>query len=85
MARRPHSPVPAKDHAKLIDQLGGPSEVARIVSKHIGREDDPIVPQAACQWKKRGIPFAYRACLAIKAREKGVSVPPGFLGEQAQA
>lgn len=85
MARTSNAPTPSPEQAKLIDALGGPSAVARLVSNHLGRKDDEqMAPQTVCQWKKRGIPFCYRACLAIAARNRDIGVPPGFLGEQAK-
>jgi hypothetical protein len=85
VARRSHPPS-APEHSKLIDDLGGPLAVAKIVGAHIGREaDNPFSPQNVTQWRWRGIPFRYRACLAIRAREKNIGVPKGFLGEQAKA
>jgi hypothetical protein len=57
--------------------------VAGFVSEHF-KLDPPLAPQAISQWKKRGIPYSYRACLAIRARGNNIGVPPGFLNEQAR-
>lgn len=81
-----YAPKKSAEQAKLIDDLGGPSVVAGIVSDHLGLKGvNRLVPQTVSQWKRRGIPFAYRACLAIEARGKGIGVPAGFLGERARA
>lgn len=81
MNNRPHAPQPSEAQAELIDALGGPTAVAKMVSHRIGMAESPLRPQAASMWKKRGIPYRYRAPLAIEARERGIAVPPGFLGE----
>ena len=88
MSTRPHAPTPSDEQAKLIEDLGGPTAVIGFVNDHLGyKPDDPdrLCPQTASMWKKRGIPFAYRACLAIRAREKNIGVPAGFLNEAARA
>ena len=85
MTIRPYSPQPSAAQSELIDALGGPKAVAEMVSRRIGLpEEDELCPQAASMWKRRGIPFRYRAPLAVEARERGIGVPPGFLGEEAQ-
>ena len=81
---RPRTPQPSEAQAKLIDELGGPKAVAKIVSRRIGLSgENALTPQCVSMWKKRGIGFGYRAVLAIEARERGVGVPAGFLGEGA--
>lgn len=73
-------PAASADHNRLLTSLGGCAAVARMLSQRMGI-DPPITRQAVTNWRTRGIPFAYRATLAIYARELGKSVPPGFLGE----
>lgn len=77
---RPNTPNPSARHVVLIDELGGPTIVAALVSASIGLSPE-LKPQAVSMWRRRGIPYRYRAPLAILAREKCVNVPPGFLGE----
>lgn len=74
------APAPSPDHIALIDSLGGPTAVAEAVSRRLGIAP-PLTPQSVSMWKVRGIPWRYRAMLAIMAREDEVSCPPGFLGE----
>lgn len=78
--KRQSAPSPSPEHAKLIEDLGGAAAVARAVVARIGGK---LSPQAVSNWKTRGIPFRYRAPLAIEARERGIGAPANFLGEQA--
>lgn len=79
---RPNSPQPSAAQSELIDALGGPTAVAEVVSKRIGlAEEESLCSQAVSMWRKRGIPYRYRAPLAIEARERSIDVPAGFLGE----
>lgn len=78
---RPHSPQPSVAQSELIDALGGPKAVAEMVSQRIGLVETPLRPQSASMWKARGIPYRYRAAIAIEARERGIGVPAGFMGE----
>lgn len=80
MASSLMKPEPCDEHNKLLDDLGGNLEVARIVTAHFNLIK-PLSRQAVYLWRRRGIPFAYRACLAIYARELGFDVPPRFLNE----
>lgn len=75
-----YAPRPSPEQAELIDNLGGPSIVAECLTKQL-RLAPALRPQTVSQWKRRGIPYRYRAALAIEAREGGVCVPVGFLGE----
>lgn len=77
---RNYAPRPSFEQAELIDNLGGPSIVAECLTNRL-RLDPPLRPQTVSQWKTRGIPYRWRAALAIEAREGGVCVPVGFLGE----
>lgn len=78
MTRRIPEATPATN--QLITELGGPAEVARMLNGRL-RLDPPIKRQTVSNWKQRGIPYGYRAAMAIHAREMGKGVPPGFLGE----
>lgn len=40
--------------AQLIDALGGPSAVARLITDD--KHNEPITPQAVSAWKSQGIP-----------------------------
>lgn len=75
---RPSAPTPSKDHLELINALGGPTVVAEMMKKRLNIR---LKPQAVSNWARRGIPFRYRAPLAIEAREHDVGVPANFLGE----
>ena len=77
-------PAASAATSKLIDDLGGSTAVSDLISKHF--DIQPVLtPQAVSNWRRRGIPFCYRACLAIKGREAGVDVPAGFLNEGVPA
>lgn len=79
---RPHSPRPSPAQSQLLDAIGGPKKVAELVNDRLKLEgDDALLPQAVSMWKVRGIPYRYRAILAIEARERSIGVPAGFLGE----
>lgn len=72
--------VPEKtEQAALIRALGGATKVARKVTARTGIQ---VLPQSVDMWRKRGIPYRYRAALAIEARERNIGVPDNFLGEQ---
>lgn len=70
--------ISTKTQAQLIVALGGAKKVSELIHDRLGK---PLRPQAVSQWRRRGIPYRYRATLAIEARERGIGVPPGFLGE----
>lgn len=76
------APRPSAAQSRLIDNLGGPTAVSKAINTRL-ELDPPITPQAVSMWKVRGIPYRYRACLTIVARDKSLRVPDGFLGEQA--
>ncbi len=63
---------------KLIDALGGPTAVQKIILVRTGVE---LKTQAISNWRKRGIPFSRRAPLALEAGEREIGVPLNFLGE----
>lgn len=77
----PYAPEPSAEQAKLIDDLGGPLAVSEMVRARTGHKN---TPQAISMWKRRGIPYRYRAALMIEAQERGIGVPAGFLGAGAQ-
>lgn len=80
---KPYSPRPSEAHVDLIDALGGPKEVIGFINQHLNLPaDESMCPQTCSMWKRRGIPFRYRAPLAIMASERGIDVPRGFLGEE---
>jgi hypothetical protein len=79
MSKEASAPVPTPEQAKLLADLGGASRVAEVLR---ARTQRPLSPQAVSNWIKRGIPFRYRAPLAIEARERQLEVPPNFLGEE---
>jgi len=78
--RNSMKPTAGPEVSALIDALGGPTEVSRIVTAHFNIHT-PMTPQAICNWKRRGIPWAYRACLAMHARDQSIDVPENFMNE----
>ncbi len=78
MVKQTYSASPSAEQQELIRNLGGPAKVARMLSARIV---ETVRPTTVANWNARGIPFRYRAPLAIEARERGVSVPDNFLGE----
>ena len=72
-----HRPRPSNLQIRLIDELGGPSAVARELVRRMAL--DEMTPQAVSMWKRRGIPFGYRIHLVKWAVEEGISVPKGFV------
>jgi hypothetical protein len=54
-------PLPTPD--QLIAALGGPSEVARLISA--ASKDEPITPQAVMRWRTAGIPTSRLVELAL--------------------
>lgn len=73
------TPEPSEAHWTLVEDLGGPTAVAEILKRRLDLED--YSPQAVSMWRRRGIPFAYRPCLAAEATERHIYVPSDFLGE----
>ncbi len=63
-------------HAKLIDDLGGPTAVAALI-------DHRRTPQAISQWKLPGreIAFRFRRRLHRIAVRRKLDIPPNFLAE----
>ncbi len=76
----PAAAKPNVDHRDLIDALGGPTKVAAIIKVRTGHV---LKPQAVSNWRSRGIPFAYRAALALEAGSRDMGVPANFLGDLA--
>jgi len=73
---------PIYEQSELIDRLGGAKKVAGMLSRRTG---DVTSPQSVSNWRRRGIPFRFRAAMALEAGERGVGVPGNFLGEQPPA
>lgn len=65
------------EHSRLIEDLGGPTEVAEALHSRLGVT---MHSQAVSNWKRRGIPWRYRGTLVVIANEKGVSAPSDFFG-----
>ena len=64
-------------HAKLIDDLGGPAAVAKLIRDKTG---DNIRPYIVRNYKFRGeIAHKYRALIAAEAEARRLRVPSGFL------
>lgn len=82
MKKRLHAPRPSAAQNELIDKLGGPKTVSEIVLDYFG---EVIRPQAVSMWKKRGIPYAYRASLAAECKKRRIAVPDGFMGKPVKA
>ena len=80
MSRKQSAPDPSEEHIRLIRRIGGPTKVASLVNDRL-RLPRPLTPQAVSNWLRRGIPFRYRATLALAASELGFGVPAGFMGE----
>ncbi|MCH8136901.1 MAG: hypothetical protein IIB77_13060 [Proteobacteria bacterium] len=78
----PAAARPSVEQRELIDNLGGPTEVGKIIQRRTGHQ---LTPQAISNWRVRGIPFRYRAPLALEAGERNIGVPIDFLGEQTPA
>ncbi len=78
----PAAARPSLEQRQLIDNLGGPTKVVEIIHRRTGHK---LKPQAISNWRVRGIPFRYRAPLALEAGERNIGVPIDFLGEQTPA
>ena len=74
----PAAATPSAKQRKLIDDLGGPVSVAKTIKQRTGQT---LTPQAVSNWRSRGIPFAYRASLALEAAGRDIGVPKNFLNE----
>lgn len=59
---------------EIIDALGGNSAVAELLD---------CTPNAVSNWRKREIPWRLRPTIALIASERGIDLPPGFLGVRA--
>lgn len=57
------TPLPLPTADQLIAALGGPSEVARLISA--ASNDEPITPQAVMRWRTAGIPTARLVEMAL--------------------
>lgn len=78
MSKRPHSPSPSPAQCALLDALGGPKEIAAHVSASLNLLPC-LKPQAVSNWRRRGIPYAYRPILQRMAKHAGISVPDEFM------
>ena len=68
------SPAEDPTGAALVKELGsGPVAVA------LG-----LTTPCVCNWRRRGVPRAYRFLVAQLAEQKGLAVPKGFLPMLAQ-
>lgn len=63
-------------HNPLIDALGGTAAVAKITG-------GAVTGQAVSLWRRRGIPWRWRARIAEAALYRGVAIPPDFLTDQS--
>ena len=70
------------EHAKLIDDLGGGTAVAKELSDLAGR---PVDREAVYKWKENGVPWRFRLMLAAMAQKKEIALPSDFLGEPQKA
>lgn len=78
MSKRPHSPAPSNAQCALLDALGGPKDIAVQVSAILNLVP-ALKPQAVSNWRRRGIPYAYRPILQRMAKGAGISVPDDFM------
>lgn len=77
--RRASSPKPSEEQRQLIVDLGGQAAIARLIA---AKTDHVITSQAVDHWKRRGIPYRYRAIFIIEAQKRGLPLPENFLGEE---
>ena len=64
-------------HARLINELGGTSQVAQILSSRTGRN---VTRAAVAMMRQRGrIPYRYRGALLEVAATRGLRIPVNFL------
>lgn len=66
-----------KDHAQLIDDLGGGTAVAVAIWGEIGANGKRR--ETVYKWKQNGIPWRWRPAIEKLARERGLQLPPDFL------
>lgn len=77
---RKRTPIPPlEEQAAFIDALGGPTDVAAMLVRRTGER---VIQQTVSHWKKRGIPFFWRAHMALEAGERNIDAPPNFLNAQ---
>lgn len=63
-------------HAEFIVALGGPTRVARSISRRSGQE---VSRANVSMWQQRGIPSRFQPLLSEIAAEQGVKLPSGFV------
>lgn len=68
--------------ADLIDQLGGPTFVARVIA---AAHEQTLKKNTVSTWKHRGIPHRYRHTIAQLAARNDVALPDGFIGRPLPA
>lgn len=59
-----------REHAKLVDALGGAAKIARTIG------DEAVNVR---QWKRQGVPWRWRHLVANLASARGITVPRDFL------
>ena len=63
---------PQEQACYMIERLGGCVKVARQLGAN---------PSSVSNWKRRGVPWKYRAAMARSAVARGFEIPAGFMGE----
>ncbi len=63
-------------HRRLLDLLGGPTAVAKLIEQRL---DVQCSRHSVSMWRRRGVPKDYRPCLAARAEEVNIKVPPKFI------
>lgn len=66
-----------EEHARFIEALGGYAKVSAAVNESTSED---IRKHSVRRWMYRGIPHRFRGTLMKIAAERGVPVPPNFLG-----
>lgn len=80
MAESNYGPEVCEEHAKFIEDLGGPKAVADHLTERLNLIR-PVTGPAVSNWKVRGIPYRYRGALVVMAQDKeDVSTPKDFFG-----
>lgn len=64
-----------RSHSELIDALGGPAEVSRLLAA----SGEKVGRSAVSLWRRRGIARRLRGRITVIATGRGVPLPPGFL------
>lgn len=54
--------------SNIIDDLGGATAVAQMVARKTG---EAVSRTAVCNWRRRGVPWRYRAVIEELAAEAG--------------